>query len=53
MPLINRTTAIAQVSRVVYASAELTGGGRRSADIRVCSKCMKAGQDGEDRYTLI
>jgi hypothetical protein len=48
MPLMNLTMAIAHVKRVAYAAAESTGAGRRSAETRVWSRCMKAGQDGED-----
>jgi hypothetical protein len=53
IPLINLTTAIAQVNRVDCLSAGLPSLGSKSAESSEWSRWMKDGQDGEERYTLI
>lgn len=54
IPLTNRTTAIAQVIRVEFASSGLIGGlGRISAVMSASRRCMKVGQDGAEMYKLI
>lgn len=49
MPLMNRTTAMAQVSRTACFSDAVPATGRRSAERSEWRRCIYVGQDGEER----
>ena len=53
MPLMKRTIDMAHVNLTACFSAGIFGTGSRSDDSRECKRCMKAGQEGEERYKLI